>query len=340
MENQNNKTGVLLINLGTPDSPSTSDVRKYLFDFLNDGRVIDINPIARALLVNLIIVPFRAPKSAKLYKEIWSEKGSPLLYHGKNLTYKLRESLGADYEVYFAMRYQNPNMRLVLDEMKNKYFKKLIVLPLYPQYAGSTTGSTIELLMKEIGKWQVMPQIKIITKFYQNPDYISCVAKSSEKYNWKDYDHVLFSFHGIPERQIKRTDFTDCCLKENCCGKITAANEYCYKAGCYETARNVAKEIGIPLEKYSVSFQSRLGRDPWIKPYSDKVIEEFANKGMKKLLVFSPAFVADCLETIHEIGAEYDELFKEHGGEKIQLVESLNSNDYWVETVKKMILEN
>jgi hypothetical protein len=128
--------------------------------------------------------------------------------------------------------------------------------------------------MKEIGKWEVMPQIKIITKFYQNPDYISCVAKSSEKYNWKDYDHVLFSFHGIPERQIKRTDFTDCCLKENCCGKITAANEYCYKAGCYETARNVAKEIGIPLEKYSVSFQSRLGRDPWIKPYSDKVIEE------------------------------------------------------------------
>lgn len=338
MENKK-KTAVLLVNLGTPDSPSTGDVRKYLFEFLNDKRVIDINPIARALLVNLIIVPFRAPKSAKLYKEIWSENGSPLLYHGLQLKEKLQAQLGQEFEVFFGMRYQNPNIREVLKQIEKRNFNQLIVVPLYPQYATSTTASTLELLMTEIGKWQIMPELKIITKFYNDPRYISCVSNSAKKYNWQNYDHVLFSFHGIPERHLTKSDNENCCFKDNCCSKISSKNEFCYRASCFETARNVAKELNIPADKYTISFQSRLGRDPWIKPYSDKIIEEFAKKGMKKLLVLSPAFVADCLETIYEIGTEYDELFKEHGGEKIQLVESLNSNADWVETLKTIVLE-
>lgn len=334
---KNNGSAVLLINLGTPDSPSTKDVRKYLYQFLNDERVIDINPVLRFVLFNLIVIPLRAPKSAKLYKEIWDKNGSPLLYHGEKLKEKVQLKTGETADIYFAMRYQNPNIKNVLSTIKDKNYSKLVIIPLYPQPAMSTTASSIDYTLNEIRQWNNIPEIKIINHFYTREDYLQCVVNSAAKYNIDDYDHVLFSFHGIPERHIKKCDPYDYCLKDGCCNVLNAKNEMCYKAACHFTARQVAEKLHIPKEKFTLSFQSRLGRTPWIKPYSDKVIEEFAKKGMKKLLVFSPAFVADCLETIHEIGTEYQELFEEHGGEKVQLVESLNSNEDWVNVLSNWI---
>jgi ferrochelatase len=332
------KTGVLLINLGTPDSPSTKDVRKYLSEFLNDPRVIDISPLARMLLVNMIIVPFRAPKSARLYKEIWSEKGSPLLFHGLEVQKKLQAALGTDYVVEFGMRYQSPSVSDALTRLERLSLKKLIVLPLYPQYASSSTGSTLEHVYKQLSRWEVIPEVQSVSSFYGNTDFIATHLDIGSKYDIDGYDHVIFSFHGLPERQIKKADCTGTCLSSaTCCDAINVHNHQCYRASCFATARSIAKGLNIPFGKYTVSFQSRLGRDPWIKPYSDKVIEEKAKAGIKKILVFSPAFVADCLETLYEIGIEYQEIFHKHGGEKIQLVESLNSHPLWIDTLKKIV---
>jgi len=332
------KTTVLLVNLGTPDSASTSDVRKYLTEFLNDERVIDIHPIARFLLVNGIIVPFRAPKSAKLYKHIFNERGSPLLFHGLDLQQKLQQRLGDDYIVEFGMRYQNPNVTEALARIQTNGTHNLIIVPLYPQYASSSTGSTLQKIYSVIGKWQTMPSIKVIHQFYKDEGFINSVVENGNKFNLKDYQHVVFSFHGLPERQIKKGDCHNHCLQNNCCEIITEKNFSCYRAGSFDTAKMIASKMNITKENYTVSFQSRLGKTPWIKPYTDEVLIGLAEKGVKKILCFSPAFVADCLETLHEIGTEYQELFVEHGGEKIQLVPSLNSNDTWMEALKNIVL--
>lgn len=337
------KTAVLLINLGTPDSPSTGNVRKYLTEFLNDRRVIDISALGRFVLVNGIIVPFRASKSAKLYRQIWTDDGSPLLIHTKNLTAKLQAALGSDYIVEFAMRYQSPDIKSALEKLRKEKPAKIIVIPLYPQYASSSTGSTIEKLFNELKEWEVIPSINIISKFYDNEDYINAFVEEGKKFDINSYDHILFSYHGLPERHIKKgsahygSDY--CQLSDKCCSSINRSNQYCYRANSFYTTREIAKKLNIPQEKYTVSFQSRLN-DKWIKPYSDEVIKEKAKQGMKRLLVFSPAFVADCLETIHEIGTEYNELFREHGGEKVELVRSLNDSASWVEALRKMVLQN
>ena len=333
------KTCVLLINLGTPDSPSTKDVRKYLFEFLNDPRVIDINPIGRFFLVNFIIVPFRAPKSAKIYKELWTEKGSPIMIYGESVKEKLQKELGNNFEVELAMRYQNPGLDEVCARMEKKGYEKIIILPLFPQYASASTGSAIEKAMKLISKWWVIPEIKIISQFYDNEDYLNCVIEQSKKYNLNEYDHILFSYHGLPVRQVDKV-YSDGkpCNDHKCEDEINEDNKYCYKATCYATTRMLAKKLNLPKERYTVCFQSRLDKD-WLEPFSDKVVEEWAKKGAKKLLVFSPAFVADCLETTVEIGIEYQKLFKDNGGEKVQLVESLNDHPMWIDTLKKMILK-
>lgn len=334
------KTGILLINLGTPDSPATSDVRKYLREFLMDRRVIDINPVSRWFLINLIIAPLRAPKSAKLYEKIWTKEGSPLLIHGLKLKKKLQDSLGENYHVAFGMRYQSPSLQTALNELRKARVEKIIAVPLYPQYASSSTGSTIEALMNEIKSWEVTPPVQIISRFHHLPEYMNAVIDASKDYKHEDYDHVLFSFHGLPERHITKSDThygSGNCSFGECCETAHEGNQYCYRANCVQTARTIASRLNIPKEKYTICFQSRLGRDPWVKPYSDHEIIRLGKEGKKKVLAFSPAFVADCLETIHEIGTEYDELFREHGGEKIQLVPSLNSNDEWVKALKSMV---
>ncbi|HSW55067.1 MAG TPA: ferrochelatase [Ignavibacteriaceae bacterium] len=341
------KTAVLLINLGTPDSPSVKDVRKYLFEFLNDPRVIDIPAIARFILVNLIIVPFRAPKSAKIYEELWVNnglpdgiKGSPILYYGKSVQEKLQKALGENYDVHLAMRYKNPTIDDVLSYVYKKNYEKIIVIPLFPQYASATTGSVIDKVMKIISKWWVIPEVKFIGQFYDNDGYINTVVEQSKKYKLDDYDHILFSYHGLPVRQVDKVykDGT-LCQEHYCDTEINETNQFCYKATCYATTRLVAKKLGLCEDKYTVCFQSRLDKK-WLEPFADKMIIEQAKKGAKRLLVFSPAFVADCLETLIEIGVEYQKLFEEHGGEKVQLVESLNDHPMWIETLKDLVLKS
>jgi len=334
------KTCVLLINLGTPDSPSVKDVRIYLREFLNDSRVIDIPAIARFFLVNFIIVPFRAPRSAKIYKELWTEDGSPILFYGRSVQKKLQQVLGNNFEVELAMRYQNPGLDEVLAQMEKKNYEKIIVVPLFPQYASATTGSIIEKVMKIISKWFIIPEIKIISQFYYDEGFINAIIEQAKKYNIDDYDHILFSYHGLPIRQVDKVygDGT-LCKEHNCEDEITDKNKYCYKATCYATTRLLVEKMNIPKEKYTVCFQSRLNKK-WMEPFSDKVVIEQAKKGAKKLLVFSPAFVSDCLETTIEIGKEYQRLFEEHGGEKIQLVESLNDHPMWIDALKNIVLRN
>lgn len=335
-----NKTCVLLINLGTPDSPSTGDVRKYLSEFLNDPRVIDINPVARYFLVNFIIVPFRAPKSAKIYRELWTAQGSPIAIYGNSVKAKLQAELGEEFDVELAMRYQNPGLDEVCGRMEKRGYKKIIVIPLFPQYASASSGSAIDKTIKLVSNWWVIPEIKIISQFYDNEEYLDCVIERSKQYDLNDYDHILFSYHGLPVRQVDKV-YSDGkpCSDHKCEEEINDDNKYCYKAACYATTRMLAERLNLTKEKYTVCFQSRLDKD-WLEPFSDKVVEEWAKKGAKKLLVFSPAFVADCLETTVEIGIEYQKLFEKNGGEKIQLVESLNDHPMWINTLKNIVLKN
>lgn len=334
------KEAVLIINLGTPDSPTPSKVGKYLTQFLNDKRVIDINAAGRFMLVNMVIVPFRRFKSANLYKKIWTKEGSPLLTNSIALKEKLAKELGDKYIVELAMRYQTPGIKNALEKIRQQRPSKIHILPLYPQYASSSTGSTIEEVLTLIKGWEVIPDLNIISKFYNHPKFIEALVEEGKKHDLDEYDHVIFSYHGLPERQIKKASAHyggNTCQMGACCNSITKNNQYCYRANCFETTRQLVKALNISSEKYTTTFQSRLD-DQWLKPYSDKIIAELGKKGAKKILVFSPAFVADCLETIYEIGTEYDEIFKEHGGEKITLANSLNDNATWVKAVKEIVL--
>lgn len=332
-------TAVLLIQLGTPDSPETKDVRPYLSQFLNDPRVIDIPWLLRKILVNLIIVPFRAPKSAKIYKELWDERGSSLLYHTQDLTNLLQKELEGKMDVYFAMRYKNPSMDSVLEKIRLKNYDKIIAVPLFPQYSSAANGSAMERFLQIVSKWHVIPEIALVSQFYDYPKFIDAVVERGREFNIDDYDFVMFSYHGLPERQVDKVYNDDISCKDHHCElEIDDNNKFCYKATCYETTRLIAEKLNIPEDKYVVSFQSRLD-NKWLEPFSDKVIEEKAKAGAKKALVFSPAFVADCLETTIEIGEEYQEIFEEHGGEKVQLVPSLNISDAWVKALKDIVLE-
>ncbi|QCR24323.1 ferrochelatase [Pontibacter sp. SGAir0037] len=335
------KIGVLLVNLGTPDTPNTPDVRKYLREFLLDKRVIDINPVARYALINGIIAPFRAPKSAKVYKELWTDRGSPLLYHGLDLQKKLQATLGNGYHVAFGMRYQSPSIKSALEELREKSVERIIVLPLFPQYASASTGSVQDKVMEIVKDWWVIPNISFISSFCDDPGFIKAFAELGKQHMAQDdYDFVVFSYHGIPERHIHKGSDKGYCQLGACCNSYNKRNKYCYRASCYETSRLLAAELGLREDQYTVAFQSRLGKDPWLKPYTDQILVDLPAKGIKKVLAYSPAFVADCLETTIEVGEEFREMFLEAGGEKWQLVESLNSNDMWVEAVKEMVLNN
>lgn len=333
------RTGVLLIQLGTPDSPKTSDVRRYLSEFLNDPRVIDLPWLGRKLLVNGIIVPFRAPKSAKVYKELWEFGNgvSPLITHTKNVKNKLQIKLGESFEVFMAMRYQNPSMYDVLEQMRKRNFDRIILLPLFPQYASATTGSALDLAFKIIRKWWVVPEVIGVNQYWDNEGYIDSIVERSKEFDLNEYDHIMFSYHGLPDRHVDKVyEGSDLCADQPCETELNDDNKFCYKATCYATSRILASKLGIPEEKYTVCFQSRLDKK-WLTPFADAVVLERAKKGDKKILAFSPAFVADCLETIIEIGEEYQEIFEEHGGEKIQLVPSSNDHDRFIEGLEDII---
>ncbi|NRA13844.1 MAG: ferrochelatase [Crocinitomicaceae bacterium] len=334
------KTGVLLVQLGTPDSPKTKDVRRYLSEFLNDPRVIDIPWLGRTILVNGIIVPFRAPKSAKIYKDLWKFGNgvSPLITHTNNVKEKLQGRFkDSDVVVHYAMRYQNPSMYDVLEVMRKEHYDHIVVLPLFPQYASASSGSAIELAMKLMSKWWATPQISIINQFWDNEGYIDSIVERTKEFNLKEYDHVMFSYHGLPQRHVDKIyDGEDKCSDEPCETEINDHNRLCYKATCFATTRLIAAKLGLKEEDYTVCFQSRLNKK-WLTPFSDVVVEEQAKNGAKKILVFSPAFVADCLETVIEIGDEYQEIFEAHGGEKIQLVPSSNDHDRFIDGLEQLV---
>lgn len=326
------KTAVVLVQLGTPDSPSVSDVRRYLKEFLNDARVIDLPAYKRKPLVNGIIVPFRAPKSAKIYQALWDSNNgkSPLLVYSESLKQKLKakDSYGADY--FLCMRYGNPSMDTVFEEVRKGNYERIVIVPLYPHYASASSGSVIEKAFRIMAKWWVIPEVTVMGQFYDDEGFIDCFVNNTKRFDIDSYDHIMFSYHGLPERQVDKVYDEGLCQDKDCDERITEENALCYKATCYATSRALVEKLGLKEGQYTTSFQSRLD-DKWIKPYSDKVLEDLAKDGKKRVLAFSPAFVADCLETLIEIGAEYQEEFEAVGGEKVDLVPSLNDNDDWVE---------
>ncbi len=331
------KTGILLINLGTPDAPTPGAVGRYLREFLGDGRVIDIPWFARKLLVNGIIVPVRRFRSAREYKKVWTDAGSPLLLYAQALQEKLGGRFeGEDITVELAMRYQSPSMDSVLERMRKANYDRIVLLPLYPQYASASTGSTLEKAFKIISKWYVIPEITAISQYWDDKGYIQSFVNRAKQFDLDSYDHIMFSYHGLPERQVDKVYEDRQCSNHKCETEINEENKFCYKATCYGTTRLLADALNIPEEKYTVAFQSRLD-SKWIRPFADDIVEELAKSGKKRLLVFSPAFVADCLETTVEIGGEYLEIWQEHGGDHLDLVPSLNTGEDWVDALEDMI---
>ncbi|MDG2108275.1 MAG: ferrochelatase [Woeseiaceae bacterium] len=330
------KKSLLIVNLGTPNKPTYFSVFKYLRQFLMDGRVIDRNPILRFILVNLIIVPLRSFSSSKIYQQVWDKNtGSPLLHNTKKLTEKLKEKL-PDYDVEFAMRYQNPSINDVLNKMLSKNPDEVIILPLFPHYAAATTGSVYEEVSRVISKRWVVPKITFINQFYDNEKFIDAWIEKANKFNIDSYDKVIFSYHGIPNSHVDNVYEDSICSDHDCETKITEKNKFCYKATTYETTKIIAGRLNIEAEQYIVTFQSRL-TNKWLTPFTDKVLESMPKDGNKNILVFSPAFTADCLETIIEIGDEYTELFLESGGENLDYVESLNYSDSWANAIIDII---
>lgn len=331
-----NKKALILVNTGTPDKPTVPAVRRYLFQFLNDKRIIDIPWLWRKLLVNLIIVPFRAPKSTKLYQQLWTDQGSPLLFHLENLSGKLDTLIGDEYDVHGAMRYGNPSFKKILKSLKNKPYDEISVLPLFPQYATSTTESIADIINSELPKWTKQPKMHFVRQFYNHPAFVQAFTKRIESHNPEQYDHIVFSFHGLPLRQVDKMHpgiKSETCP---CVEDLPVHGQYCYKATCYDTTRRLAKQLKLKPEQYTTSFQSRLSKN-WLEPFTDETLISLAREGKKKILITAPSFVADCLETSVELGIEYNHLFKQNGGERLTMVESLNDSDDWARALVSII---
>lgn len=334
-----NKTGVLIINLGTPDEPTPQAVERYLKQFLMDKWVVDIPAIFRWILVNILIVPKRKFASAEAYEKVWTSQGSPLLSISKEFCANLQSVLGDGFLVRLGMRYGNPSIPSAVEFFKQSGVDHLVVMPMYPQYAESSTRSSLEELKESLKKSSYAPSLKIVPPFYQSPGFVKAYASLIKK-SLKEDSHLLLSYHGLPERHVQKTDLSGnhCLKKSNCCDQITEANRFCYRAHCFATSRELAKELGLKPSQYSVSFQSRLGRSPWIKPYTDFLYKDLIGEGHKNLVVASPSFVTDCLETIEELGIRLKEDFLRDGGETFTLVPCLNASESWVEAVSDVVV--
>ncbi|MDV7187121.1 ferrochelatase [Lutibacter sp. TH_r2] len=330
--------GALLVNLGSPDSTKVKDVKKYLDEFLMDKRVIDIPYLVRAFVVKGIILNTRPKKSAEAYKKIWWDEGSPLIVLSERLHKKVQQK--SEIPVELAMRYGKPSIKSGIEKLVAQGVNEIFLIPLYPQFAMATT-ETIEVLAAKLVK-KHFPNIQLtnLPAFYNKQDYISVLSKSIKSYLEKEKpEHLLFSYHGVPERHIRKSDITKshCKIDGSCCNTPSPAHEFCYRHQCYETTKQVAEVLNLEEGSFSTSFQSRLGRDPWLQPYTDKTIEGFAKNGVKNLAVVTPAFVSDCLETLEEIGMEAKDDFIENGGEKFTTIPCLNDNEDWVDTLTNWI---
>lgn len=319
------KTGILLVNLGTPDSPAPRDVFRYLIEFLTDKRVMDIPWIKRQCLVRGVIVPGRYRQSAKSYQAIWTAEGSPLKVHGVSVKNKLQTALGNNFQVELAMRYRHPSIEDALKRFRKLNFKRILIVPLFPQYASATTGSVHQKVMEEVQSWINIPELIFIDQYADHPGLINAFCEVAKPYSIADYDHVLFSFHGLPERQLYRE---------------LGVNRRCYLTECHQTLNALVKALHLKEGEYSLTFQSRLGKEPWLKPFTNEVLHALAAKGCRSVLVFCPSFVSDCLETIYEIGIEYAGEFKKAGGDLLQLVPGLNEHPAWIAALKEIVFEH
>ena len=341
MSNQQVKRGIILMNLGSPDSTAVKDVRHYLNEFLMDKRVIDYPWLFRALLVKGIIVPFRSPKSAAAYKTIWTEKGSPLIVLAKELQQRLQQQLNEPVEI--AMRYGNPSPQAAYESLLKKIpgLEEVILMPLYPHYAMSSYETAVEYMKEVYSKHKYSFSLTAIKPYYKNEDYIRALTESIRPFLQKDFDKLLFSYHGVPERHIIKGDITgNHCLKHpECCGTDSPAHSFCYRHQCITTTLLVASQSGLPKDKFELSFQSRLGRDKWLTPYTAQRLSELPGEGVKKILVACPAFVSDCLETLEEIAEQGKESFLHAGGESFTMIPCLNTHPQWVAAIAKWIKE-
>ena len=334
------RVGVLLLQLGTPDSPATSDVRRYLREFLSDPRVLDMPAPARALLLYGIILPFRSRRSAEAYEKIWSDQGSPLLISTERLSNSVQGLLGDGYRVAFAMRYQQPPIAPAVEALIGAGCDRIVILPLFPQYASASGGSAVARTLELIGGRWNLPDVTTIGPFYNHPGFLNAVAGVSRPV-LEEFrpDHTLFSYHGLPEKQVRKSDPTGtwCLASESCCHQITEANRFCYRAQCFATTRELAARLDLAHGSFSTTFQSRLAGQKWIEPYTDKELPTLYEQGVRRLAVLTPSFTADCLETLEEIGIRGRRQWQGLGGEGFLLVPCLNADDAWADTVADMV---
>jgi len=329
--------GVLLVNLGSPNSASVPDVRRYLREFLMDGRVLDVNWLVRFGLVHFAILPSRPKQSAHAYQAVWTPKGSPLIVISRNVHAQLQQRVPIPVEL--AMRYQNPSIPDAIRRLSQKGVNDVLLIPLFPHYAMSSFETAVERVKEVASQSAPGMAIQVQPPFFDQPDYVTALVGSARPYLDQGYDHLLFSFHGIPERHLRKSDPTGChCLTApDCCNSPSPAHATCYRAQCFKTVAAFVKQARIPQEKYSVSFQSRLGRDPWLKPYTDFELPKLAERGIKKLLVICPAFVSDCLETLEEIGMRGRDSFLGAGGKDCALIPCMNEHPLWIGALAKWV---
>jgi ferrochelatase len=329
------RTAVLLVNLGTPAAPTRAAVKPYLAQFLGDARVLDVAAPLRWFLGRFLIPLVRSSKSAAAYRTIWTERGSPLLTNSQDLAAALAQQLGLPVEL--GMRYGEPSIESAFAKVAD--CERVVVVPLYPQYASSSTGTALEVVYRAAAERWNTPALTVLPPFFAAPEFLDAVASlvSADVAAFAP-DHVLFSCHGLPERHVQKSDTsgTHCLARADCCEKIVAANAACYRAQCFATTRGLQERLA-PHVPSSVAFQSRLGRDPWIRPFTDEVLVELARSGVKRLLVACPSFVCDCLETLEEIGGRARESFREHGGEDLRLVPCVNASAPWVSGLADLV---
>jgi len=329
--------GVLLVNLGSPDSPSVGDVRRYLREFLMDPRVLDAPWPIRFVVVHGVILPRRPRESAEAYHKIWTSAGSPLVATSQRVTALLRQRVSMPVEL--AMRYQKPSIPAALERLERQGVAELLVIPLFPHYAMSSFETAVERVREEARRRSHGMHLEVEPPYYEHPDYIAALVASAAPYLAHDYDRLLFSFHGIPERHLRKSDPTrgHCLARGDCCAVPNAAHRTCYRHQCFRTVEAFVSAAGIPERKHAVSFQSRLGRDPWLRPYTDHELERFARDGVRRLLVICPAFVSDCLETLEEIGMRGRETFVAAGGKELVQIPCLNGHPAWIEALARMV---
>jgi ferrochelatase len=327
--------------VGTPDAPDPSSVRRYLREFLSDPRVIDIAAPLRWMLLNFVILPRRPRQSAAAYAKVWGPKGSPLRFHSQDFAAALGTELGPGYGVALGMRYGNPSLESAYASLIEAGAEQIVVFPLYPQRAASSTGTSLDAVYRLAAAAWCPPALHIVNSFYGDDGFLDAAALVARPIlDAETPDHVLFSFHGLPERHMRKSDPTvaHCLASPDCCAVLRDVNRGCYRAQCYHTAGRLAGKLALPDGEWSVSFQSRLGRTPWIKPYTDERLPELVAAGCRRLVVVCPAFVADCLETLEEIGMRAQDDFIAAGGESLTLVPAVNASPDWIKAAANLVL--